>query len=537
MNAATCSAPNATPGRHRLHVLIIGAGLAGTTAALTLAEAGHEVTLLVPGNEADGGNSALAQGGIIHRPDTADIPQLEEDILIAGHRHNSVRAVRFLARRGPDIVRRVLMDQAGVPFDCNADGSLNFTREGGHASARIVHCADHTGRTIMEHMLAEIPAQPNIRLLTGRTAVDLITSHHHTREQTYRYQLSNQCLGAYVFNEHTGQVETMLADWTILATGGVGRVYLHSTNGPSSVGSGISMAHRAGVRLDNMEYVQFHPTSLFHRAPQRFLITEALRGEGARLVNSRGEAFVTRYDERGDLAPRDIVARAIVDELLHSGDDCVYLDLSGVKLDIPERFPTIYQHCLDIGRDITRKPIPVVPAAHYFCGGILTDLHGRTTLERLYSVGECSCTGIHGANRLASTSLLEALLWGYSAGQHIARQTRHSVRPLSPRLLDSIPDWESPGCEQNDDPALLAQDWSSIRHTMWNYVGITRTASRLKRAFEDLRDQSRHLHDFYKRTPVSKPLIDLFHGSHTAYIITQAALRNPVSRGCHYRVD
>jgi L-aspartate oxidase len=522
--------------RHRLHVLIIGAGLAGTTAALILADAGHEVALITDG-EADGGNSALAQGGIIHRPDRSDIPALEEDILVAGHSHNSLRAVRFLARQGPDIIRRVLMKQAAVPFDCNSDGSLNFTREGGHSTARVIHCADHTGRSIMEGMLTAVRDHSNIRLLTGRTAVDLITSHHHTREQTYRYQLSNQCLGAYVFNESTRQVETMLADWTILATGGVGRIFLHSTNGPSSIGSGISMAHRAGVRLDNLEYMQFHPTSLFHRAPQRFLITEALRGEGARLINSQGEAFVAKYDPRGDLAPRDIVSRAIVDELLHCGDDCAYLDLSGVRLDIPERFPTIYRHCLDIGLDITRSPIPVVPAAHYFCGGILADLHGRSTLERLYSVGECSCTGLHGANRLASSSLLEALLWGYSAGQHIARRSRRNARPLNPRLLDSIPDWESPGCEQNDDPALLSQDWSSIRHTMWHYVGITRTTSRLRRAFADLRDQSSHLHDFYRRTPLSKPLINLFHGSHTAYIITQAALRNPVARGCHYRTD
>ena len=530
------SSVSASSIRRRLHVLIIGAGLAGTTAALTLADAGHEVALITD-NEADGGNSALAQGGIIHRPDRSDIPALERDILTAGHSHNSLRAVRFLARQGPDIVRRVLMEQAGVPFDRNSDGSLNFTREGGHSAMRIIHCADHTGRSIMENMLAAARGHSNIRLLSGHTAVDLITSHHHTREQAYRYQLSNQCLGAYVFNEGAGRVETMLADWTILATGGVGRVFLHSTNGPSSIGSGISMAHRAGVRLDNLEYVQFHPTALFHRASQRFLITEALRGEGARLINSQGEAFVAKHDPRGDLAPRDIVSRAIVDEMLRCGDDCVYLDLSGVKLDIPGRFPTIYRHCLSIGLDITRAFIPVVPAAHYFCGGILTDLHGRSTLERLYSVGECSCTGLHGANRLASTSLLEALLWGYSAGRHIARRKRRDARSLSPRLLASIPDWESPGYEQNDDPALLAQDWSSIRHTMWNYVGITRTAGRLRRAFADLRDQSSHLHDFYRRTPLSKPLINLFHGSHTAYIITQAALRNPAALGCHYRTD
>ena len=527
--------------RERVHVLIVGAGLAGCTAALTLADAGHEVALVAAGPEADGGNSALAQGGIIHRPDKEDISHLEKDIMIAGRAHNSRRAVRFLATRGPEAVKRILLDELQVPFDTDLDGGLNFTREGGHDTARIVHCADHTGRTIMECMLAAVKRHPNIIFLTGMTAVDIITTHHHSRQQVYRYQLTNQCLGAYVFNEAEHTVEAVLADWTILATGGVGRVYLHSTNRPGSIGAGLSMAHRAGVRLDNLEYVQFHPTSLFHREPQRFLITEALRGEGARLITAKGETFMRRYDERADLAPRDIVARAIADQMLHSGDDCVYLDLSEVKQDVAERFPTIYRHCLGIGIDITREPIPVVPSAHYFCGGILTDLHGRTTLARLYSVGECSCTGLHGANRLASTSLLEALLWGYSAGRHIASISRKHggdlPLTLSKRLLDSIPDWESPGDEQLDDPVLIAQDWASIRHTMWNYVGITRTAPRLKRAFEDLRDLERHLHDFYKRTRLSKPLIDLFHGSHTAYIITQAALRNGKSLGCHFRVS
>ena len=527
--------------RQRVQVLIVGAGLAGTTAALTLADAGFEVCLVTAGPEADGGNSALAQGGIIYctRPD--DIPHLEKDILVAGHHHNSLRAVRFLAYKGPESVQRILLDQIGVPFDRNSDGDLNFTREGGHSSNRIVHCADHTGRSIMQHMLAAVQAHPNIRLLVGRTAVDLITTHHHSRQQSYSYQLTNQCLGAYVFNEADRAVETVLADWTILATGGVGRIFLHSTNGPGAIGAGLSMAQRAGVRLDNMEYVQFHPTALYHRSAQRFLITEALRGEGARLINTRGEAFMARYDQREDLAPRDIVARAIANEMLHSGDDCVYLDLSRVKLDVAKRFPTIYKHCLSIGIDITIQSIPVVPAAHYFCGGILTDLHGRTTLARLYSVGECSCTGLHGANRLASTSLLEALLWGYSAGRHIVGQSRSGNSPLgrrlSSRLLDSIPNWESPGNEQLDDPVLIAQDWASIRNTMWNYVGISRSAARLKRAFEDLRDLERHLHDFYKRTSLSKPLIDLFHGSRTAYTITQAALRNSSSLGCHHRAD
>ena len=276
-------------------------------------------------------------------------------------------------------------------------------------------------------------------------------------------------------------METLRADFTVLATGGVGQIYQHTPNTAACTGSGSAMAQRAGVRLDNLEYVQCHPTALYTRQSHSFLITEAMRGEGARLMNAKGEFFMKRYDERADLAPRDIVARAIMDEMLHSGEPCMYLDVSGVKHDIPTRFPTIYRHCMELGIDISKKPIPVVPVAHFFCGGILVDASARTTLTRLYSVGECSCTGLHGANRLASTSLLEALLWGYSAGQDIAQRiTKRGY--ISKRLADAIPDWESTGDERNDDPALIAQDWATIRNTMWNYVGISRTASPSTRA-------------------------------------------------------
>ena len=522
--------------RIQTQVLVIGAGISGSTAALVLADAGHEVTLIVPGKELDGGNSALAQGGIVYTPDKDKDGSLEQDILIAGHHHNYLKAVRNLCHHGPEAVERLLMQRAPVPFDLGEDGTLDFTREGGHRIPRILHCADHTGRTIMESLLEEVRKSPNIRILTQRTAIDLITTHHHAKSREYHYQLENQCVGAYVYNEATRSVETILADWTILATGGVGQVYLHTTNTSACTGSGIAMAQRAGVRLDNLEYVQFHPTALYTRQSRSFLITEAMRGEGARLVDAAGEAFMLRHDERGDLAPRDIVARAIMEEMLHRGEPCMFLDLSNVRHDIPTRFPTIYKHCLELGMDITREPIPVVPVAHFFCGGILIDAQGRTSLSRLYSVGECSCTGLHGANRLASTSLLEALLWGYRAGQSIAsRITKRSF--LSKKLTSAIPDWESTGDERNDDPALIAQDWAAIRNTMWNYVGISRTSSRLHRAFDDLRDLSRHMNYFYKNTPISKPIIDLFHGCQTAYSITQSALRNPRSLGCHYRID
>ena len=447
--------------------------------------------------------------------------------------------MNFLADEGPKAVEDLLVDRVRVPFDRGGaapdQGEWDLTREGGHSAKRILHCADHTGFTIMEHVSRAVREHPAVQYREGYTAVDLLTSHHHSRGMTYRYQLEDQCCGAYVLNEATGEVETMLADMTVLATGGTGQVYLHTTNAPTATGSGVAMASRALVRLMNMEFMQFHPTTLFHIEPRRFLITEALRGEGARLVNARGESFMRKHDPRGDLAPRDIVARAIVDELLTSGEPCVFLDPSGVKHDLEERFPTVLQSCLERGIDIRIEPIPVVPAAHYFCGGILVDRQGRTSLNRLFAVGECSCTGVHGANRLASTSLLEALVWGRSAAEAIAAALQKGLEPAK-RLHAEIRDWEPSGDEHNDDPALIAQDWATIRNTMWNYVGITRTSPRLARAFEDLRDLSRHLHTFYRTTPLSRPIVDLFHGCQTAYLITQAALRNTGNVGCHYRV-
>ncbi len=539
-------------GVSRLHtpVLVIGAGLAGCATALVLADAGVEVTLISSSSGPESGNSWLAQGGIIYKDLDGDPRLLEKDILTAGHRHNSLKAVRHLATRGPDAVKKILLERLGIPFSApgahggagghaipNEDGELDLTREGGHSVPRILHCADHTGRSIMQGLMAAVLASPNIRLLSSCSAIDLLTSHHHTQGMTYRYQLENRCCGAYVLHEADNSVETILADYTVLATGGAGQIYLHSTNAGPVVGAAFSMASRAGVRLENLEYVQFHPTAFYHRDSRRFLVTEAMRGEGAFLLDSKGRRFMKDHDQRGELAPRDVVSRAIVQELLQSGDACVFLDARNVKHDLVRRFPTIYDHCLRYGVDITRDLIPVVPAAHYFCGGILTDLAGRSSLDSLYAVGECACTGLHGANRLASTSLLEALLWGNDAATDIMKRLGSRGGRMNARLPRSIEDWHHLGDEHNDDPALIAQDWASIRSIMWNYVGITRTQSRLYRAFDDLRDLSRHLHDFYKLTPLSKPLLDLFHGCQAAYILTQAALRNRKSLGCHQRLD
>ena len=430
----------------------------------------------------------------------------------------------------------VLIKRAGVRFDRNPDGSFNLTREGGHSAPRILHRADYSGRALMDGLTAQVLAHPRITCLHRRAAIDLLTSHHHAKNAQFRYEVDNRCLGAYVLNEESGEPETILADWTVLATGGVGQVFLHSTNAPGCVGTGVSMAFRAGVDLANLEFMQFHPTALYEeRSNRRPLITEAMRGEGARLLDEKGRAFMLRHDKRGDLAPRDVVAQAMMEEMLHSGAPCLFLDVSGVKQDLPTRFPTVFEQCREAGLDIRKEPIPVVPAAHYFCGGVLTDTRGRTSMRGLYAIGECACTGLHGANRLASTSLLEALVWGVSCGKDLARRAASGGMPTG--LAAAIPDWQHEGDERHDDPALVAQDWANIRNTMWNYVGISRTDARLRRAFEDMRDLVRHIHDFYKRTRISRRLVDLFHGSQTAYVITQAAMRNPVSLGCHHRVD
>jgi len=523
--------------RIRSEVLVIGSGIGGCTTALYLAGQGCEVTLVCSGRNLDDSNTSLAQGGIVYqgREDSQDL--LRRDILTAGWNQNYRRAVQYLSKHGPEAVREILVDWLGVPFEREEHGSFKLTREGGHNRNRILYCADYTGRAIMDRLKQAVIKSENINLLTQRTAVDLLTTHHHSQRLEYKYQLLNQCVGAYLFNQHTGQVEVALADYTVLATGGVGQVYLHTTNTPDSIGSGLTMAQRSGAKVMNCEYVQFHPTALFQRGGQQFLITEAIRGEGAKFIRQDGKPFMKEYDPRGDLAPRDVVTRAIVEEMLKTGDDFVYLDAASyVENDLPRRFPTIHRRCLDLGLDMTRQPIPVVPAAHFFCGGILVDQQGRSTLHRLYAVGECTCTGVHGANRLASTSLLEGLLWGQSAAGSIGSKISKKSR-LSAKLTGSIPHWTNPGNEDREDPALIAQDWSTIKSTMWNYVGIVRTTSRLNRAYDDLYNLNKRLYEFYRHTPISRPLIQLFHGCQTANLITFFALRNMKSTGCHYRVD
>ncbi|HEX7579199.1 MAG TPA: L-aspartate oxidase [Thermoanaerobaculia bacterium] len=527
------------PDRFRTQVLVVGTGIAGLTTALVLARRGLKVHLVTKAAEPDDCNTAWAQGGIIYFGKNDSPASLEKDILRAGAGLCNPEAVRFLAERGPRVVEELLLQDVGVHFSRTIRGELDFTREAAHSVARIIHSADATGRAIEEAMLRKVLTEARITIWPEATAIDLITARHHSTDVEQRYALQDPCLGAYIL-DRTGRVHTVLSDFTVLATGGVGRLFLHTTNTRHAIGDGLAMAHRAGAAVLNLEYVQFHPTTLYHPDASAFLISESLRGEGAILVNRSGEAFMERYDaKRKDLAPRDVVTRAIVEEMTTRGDPCVFLDLAHNyrahnRLSISERFPTIAATCAKFGIDIAREPIPVVPAAHYFCGGVLVDLEGKTTIRHLYAVGETSCTGLHGANRLASTSLLEGLVWGASAAASIADRVE-AGQTFPERVFRAIPDWKSPGSARNEDPALIQQDWTTIRNTMWNYVGIVRTAERLGRAVADIRDMEKRLQRFYHETKISKEIVDLFHGVHASFLIAQAALKNPVSRGCHYR--
>ena len=526
------------PERFRVPALVLGTGIAGLTAALVLARKGVKVLLLTKAKEPEDCNTAWAQGGIIYFGKKDSARSLVRDILAAGAGLCQPAAAEHLAVEGPRIVKEILLDEVGVPFSTNDDGELDFTREGAHSVARIVHTGDATGRAIETALLARVLADRNITVFSQATAIDLITARHHSTDVAQRYALQDPCLGAYVL-DGDGKVHTVLADFTVLATGGVGRLFLHTTNTRQAIGGGLTMAARAGAATMNLEYVQFHPTTLYHPDAERFLISEALRGEGAVLLNRAGEAFMPRYDKQKDLAPRDVVTRAIVEEMTQRGDPCVFLDLAHHyrthnHQTIEERFPNIASTCKQYGIDIAKEPIPVVPAAHYHCGGVLVDLEGKTTIRHLYAVGEVSCTGVHGANRLASTSLLEGLVWGYHAAGSIASRLE-TGRAFPASVFKAIPDWKSPGDARNEDPALIQQDWATIRNTMWNYVGIVRTAERLSRAVADIRDLDKRLQRFYQETKISKEIVDLFHGVQASFRIAQAALNNPSSRGCHYR--
>jgi L-aspartate oxidase len=519
-------------------LLVLGGGIAGCSAALRAADLGAKV-VLVAKDELGLSNTGWAQGGIIGLPgeeegDSAEL--LADDILKAGAGLCRPEAVKLLAEEGPALCRAFLWERLGVPFDTDGEGEPHPTAEAAHSARRIYHAKDATGAAIQKRLSEAVRLHPNIEVRERRCLVDLITSPHHCTNATRMYE-PIRVHGAYLLDEVSGAVAACLARRTVLATGGLGYLYLHTTNPPSATGDGLAAAYRASARIVNCEFVQFHPTSLYIPGKPRQLLTEALRGEGAHLVNKRGVRFMANYAPEGlELAPRDVVSRAIFQEMADSGEPCVYLDLSPVaaKLDLETHFPTILAACRAEGLDPLRHPIPVVPAAHYFCGGVLVDLEGRTSLEGLFAAGEVACTGVHGANRLASTSLLEGLLWG-------TRSAEAAWKDIGAGLSDPEPSefmaWQEPGEPVKTDPLLLDQDWTLIRSTLWNYAGIVRSRARLERAREDMGYLFHRIEGFYRESPLDRPLLELRSGIICARLILKAALQNPESRGCHYRVD
>jgi len=516
-------------------VLVIGCGIAGATAAITLAnDSQRQVTIVSRAEHAIDSNSSHAQGGIVGCGADDSVELLEEDILSAGAGLSYPQAVRQIAERGPVLLQQLLIGQVGMQFDTDESGNLLMGLEAAHTRRRILHVGDGTGEAIMQALLHKMKDFPNITLLLKHTVVDLITFPHHATDPLAVYR-PLACHGAYVFNQDTRCVEPILAQKTILATGGIGQIFLNTTNPSGARGDGVAMAYRAGANIINAEYVQFHPTALSSSDATKFLISEAVRGEGGILLTPQEKPFMERYaPEWKDLAPRDIVARGIYSEMVDQGYPYVLLDIASHQPAeyIKERFPHIYAYCLGHNIDITRQPIPVVPAAHYFCGGVQVDLNERTSIPNLYAVGEVSCTGVHGANRLASTSLLEGLVWGVQAAE--------DIRASSPAPLlngNDIPEWNDSGLIYEPDANLIRADMYSVRNLMWYYVGLVRSEYRLNRAIRDLRQLWLDIEEFYRKTRLSDELIGLRNSVQTALIVAYEAHRNRTSRGCHYRED
>ncbi len=512
-------------------LLVIGAGIAGAITALQAADSGIQVTLLQRSFNSTQANTYWAQGGIIYTGKDDSPELLARDIQDAGAEICNPSAVRLVAENGPKLVKEILVDKLGVKFDRTDSGELDTTEEGAHSTRRIIHSHDQTGVAISEALGRAVESHPRIRLCKGATAVDLLTLSHHSRRPLDIYEPPT-CVGAYVFLRNDRKVQTFLARETVLASGGLGQLFLHTTNPRGARGDGIAMAYRAGARLLNLEYVQFHPTALYHETAPRFLISESVRGEGGRLIRRDGSEFMEKYDPRGSLAPRDVVARAIHEEMMSNEEPCVFLDISHKPAKwIRERFPAIYGECKKYGMDITKEPMPVVPAAHYSCGGVAVDLKSRTSIRRLRAVGEVACTGLHGANRLASTSLLEGLVFGYFAGNDIAQSLNQQPAEPPPPIEPWIEE------EEEIDPALILQDWTTIKMTMWNYVGLVRSEKRMGRARQILRELQNEVESFYARSRLTDDLIGLRNGVQSALAVLFAAMENHASRGCHYRVD
>ncbi|HCW2757976.1 L-aspartate oxidase [Escherichia coli] len=512
---------------HSCDVLIIGSGAAGLSLALRLADQ-HQVIVLSKGPVTEG-STFYAQGGIAAVFDETDsIDSHVEDTLIAGAGICDRHAVEFVASNARSCVQW-LIDQ-GVLFDThvqpNGEESYHLTREGGHSHRRILHAADATGREVQSTLVSKAQNHPNIRVLERSNAVDLIVSDKIGLPGTQRV------VGAWVWNRNKETVETCHAKAVVLATGGASKVYQYTTNPDISSGDGIAMAWRAGCRVANLEFNQFHPTALYHPQARNFLLTEALRGEGAYLKRPDGTRFMPDFDERGELAPRDIVARAIDHEMKRLGADCMFLDISHKPADfIRQHFPMIYEKLLGLGIDLTQEPVPIVPAAHYTCGGVMVDDHGRTDVEGLYAIGEVSYTGLHGANRMASNSLLECLVYGWSAAEDITR------RMPDAHGVSTLPPWDESRVENPDERVVIQHNWHELRLFMWDYVGIVRTTKRLERALRRITMLQQEIDEYYAHFRVSNNLLELRNLVQVAELIVRCAMMRKESRGLHFTLD
>ncbi|GAA6141725.1 L-aspartate oxidase [Hydrogenophaga sp. 5NK40-0174] len=512
---------------HAFDVLIIGTGLAGMTAALQLAPT-MRVAMVTKRGLSDG-SSQWAQGGIAAVLAEGDSFNAHvEDTLVAGAGLCDEEATRFAVEHAPAAI--AWLRELGVPFSTE-NGELHLTREGGHSHRRIVHAADATGAAVQATLSQRVRSTPNITLFENHMLVDLITDRRLKKAPANGK--AGRCYGAYVLNELSDEVETFTATHTILATGGAGKVYLYTTNPDTATGDGIAAAWRAGCSVGNMEFIQFHPTCLYHPQVKSFLITEAVRGEGGQLKlppSQGGKRFMPEHDDRAELAPRDIVARAIDFEMKKHGLDCVHLDISHQEPQfLKEHFPTIYARCLELGIDITQEPIPVVPAAHYTCGGVVTDLSGRTDMEGLYAVGETTCTGLHGANRLASNSLVECMVFAQAAASAIAGAPTHEQ--------PAIPEWDVSRVTDADEMVVISHNWDELRRFMWDYVGIVRTNKRLERAAHRIALLQAEIDEFYAQFHVTRDLLELRNLVQVADLIVQSALQRHESRGLHFSRD
>ena len=506
--------------------LVIGSGIAGLTYALKVADLG--TVSVVTKREVTETATNLAQGGIASVMSQEDSFESHvEDTMKAGAWLSDPNIAAMVIEGGPEAIDDLI--EWGVKFSKNADNQYDLTREGGHSQRRILHAKDMTGQEIERALVAAAAAHPNITFHENHIGVDLITE----AKVKHRRVKPDRCLGAYVLDIMAGEVITFGAKITVLATGGAGKVYLYTCNPDVATGDGVAMAYRAGATVSNMEFMQFHPTTLYHPLAKSFLISEAVRGEGAILKRSDGTAFMEQYHELKDLAPRDIVARAIDNEMKTHGDDCVFLDMTHRDADyIKDRFPNIYETCLSYGIDITCEPIPVVPAAHYLCGGVEVDDWGESGIKNLFAIGEVSCTGLHGANRLASNSLLEGVVYGDRA----ARRSLERITSKQPPF-PMIEPWDSGSATDSDEEVVVAHNWDEIRRCMWNYVGIVRSSKRLVRALRRIQMIQEEIADYYWDFNITSDLIELRNIATVAEMIVRCALERKESRGLHYTID